>query len=78
MEVVMYLIQCDFFISKENEYALGYIDENSENKSIRFYDINNNKEIKKINNAHNIYIHSIKYYDYSLYDLILSTSLTMI
>ena len=63
-----------FFISKENEYVLGYIDVNSENKSIRFYDINNNKEIKKINNAHNQGMHSIKYYDYSLYDIILSTS----
>ena len=68
---------CDaicFFISKENEYVLGYIDANSGNKSIIFYDVNNNKEIKKINNAHNKGIHSIKYYDYSLYDLILSTS----
>ena len=27
----------NFFISKENEYVLGYIDENSENKSIIFY-----------------------------------------
>ena len=63
-----------FFISKENEYVLGYIDANSDKKSIIFYDINSNKEIKKINNAHNKGIQSIKYYDYSLYDLILSTS----
>ena len=70
----MYLIQYVFFISKENEYVLGYIDSNSENKSILFYDINNNKEIKKINKAHNQGIHSIKYYEYSLYDIILSAS----
>ena len=63
-----------FFISQENEYVLGYIDANSGNKSIIFYDVNNNKEIKKINNAHNNTIYSIKYYDYSLYDIILSTS----
>ena len=63
-----------FFISKENEYVLGYIDANSDGKSIIFYDINNDKEIKKINNAHNKCIHSIKYYNYSLYDIILSTS----
>jgi len=63
-----------FFISKENEYTIGYIDINSKNKSIIFYDINNNQEIKKINNAHNNTIQSIKYYDFSLYDIILSTS----
>ena len=68
---------CDgicFFISKNKEYVLAYIDANSENKSILFCDVNNNNEIKKINNAHNKRIHIIKYYDYSLYDLILSTS----
>ena len=68
---------CDgicFFISKNKEYVLAYIDANSENKSIIFCDVNNNNEIKKINNAHNKRIHIIKYYDYSLYDLILSTS----
>ena len=40
----------------------------------RKYFYGNNNEIKKINNAHNKKIHIIKYYDYSLYDLILSTS----
>ena len=40
-----------FFFSKKEEYVLGYIDK--EKKSIIFYDINNDKEIKKINNAHN-------------------------
>ena len=63
-----------FFISKNKEYVLAYIDANSDNKSIIFYDVNNNNEIKKISNAHNKAIHTIKHYDYSLYDLILSTS----
>jgi len=63
-----------FFVSKNKENVLAYIDANSENKSIIFYDIDNNKEIKKINNAHNEAIHIIKYYDFSLYDLILSSS----
>ena len=46
---------CDgicFFISKNEEYVLSYIDNNEDSKSIIFYDINNNKEIKKIKNAH--------------------------
>ena len=63
-----------FFISKNKEHVLAYIDSSSDNKSIIFYDINNNNEIKKLNNAHNKAIHIIKYYDYSLYDLILSSS----
>ena len=66
---------CDgicFFISKNNEYVLGYID--STYKSIIYYDINNDKEIKRINNAHENYIYSIKYYDYYLYDINLSSS----
>ena len=63
-----------FFISRENEYVLGYIDANSEYKSIIFYDVNNNKDIKKIKEAHNKRMHSIKYYYYSLYDIILSVS----
>ena len=50
-----------FFISQENEYVLGYIDAKSGNKSIIIYDVNNNKEIKKINDAHNKRMHSIKY-----------------
>ena len=48
-----------FFISKNKEYVLAYIDANSENKSIIFCDVNNNNEIKKINNAHNKKIHII-------------------
>ena len=63
-----------FFISKKNEYVLAFIDYNSNNKSIIFYDINNDKEIKKINNAHENGIHSIKYYNYNLYDIIVTTS----
>ena len=63
-----------FFISRNDEYVLGYIDNNSGGKSIIFYDVNNNKEIKKINNAHGNSIYIIKYYDYSKYDMILSTS----
>ena len=63
-----------FFISKQNEYVLSYIDKNSNNKSIIFYDINNNNEIKRFNNAHDKAIHSIRYYDYNLYDIILTTS----
>ena len=63
-----------YFISKNNENILSYIDKNSDRKSIIFYDINNNNEIKKFNNAHNQYIFTIKYYNYDLYDLILSTS----
>ena len=61
-----------YFISKNNEYVLSYPDTNS--RSIIFYDINNNNEIKKFNNAHNEDIYTIKYYNYDLYDLILSTS----
>ena len=63
-----------FFISKKNEYVLSYIDINSSNKSIIFYDINDNNEIKKFNNSHKKSIHSIRYYDYNLYDMIMSTS----
>ena len=67
---------CDgvcFFISRNDEYVLGYID--NEYKSIIFYDINNNKELKKFNSAHDGYtIYTIKYYDYSKYDMILSSS----
>ena len=68
---------CDnlcFFISKKNEYILAYIDNNSNKKSIIFYDINNEKEIKCINNAHEKEIFIIKYYDYNLYDIILTSS----
>ena len=61
-----------FFISKNNEYVLSYID--SSYKSIIFYDINNNNEIKKFNNAHDNYICTIKHYPYDKYDIILSTS----
>ena len=61
-----------FFISKNNEYVLCYAD--SSYKSLIFYDINNNNEIKKINNAHDNYIYTIKHYPYDKYDIILSTS----
>ena len=64
-----------FFISKENDYILGYIDSNSGSKSIIFYDINKENETKKINNAHKREIHIIIYYDYSLFDMILSSSM---
>lgn len=37
-----------FFISKENNYILGYIDSNSGSKSIIFYDINKKNETKKL------------------------------
>jgi len=63
-----------FFISKKDEYVLAYIDSNSNSKSIIFYDINNNNEIKKFNNAHEKSIHIIKYYEYELYDIILTSS----
>ena len=63
-----------FFKSKQNEYILSYIDSNSGNKSIIFYDINNNNETKRFNNAHEKGIHTIRYYDYNLYDMILTTS----
>jgi len=63
-----------FFISKQNEYILSYIDSNSGNKSIIFYDINNNSEAKRFNNAHEKDIHTIRYYDYNLNDFILTTS----
>ena len=63
-----------FFITKENEHILGYIDSNSGNDSIIFYDINKDNETKKINKAHKGEIHIIKYYDYSLFDMILSSS----
>ena len=68
---------CDnlcFFISKNDEYVLAFLDNNSSRKSIIFYDINNNKEIKRINNAHENQILSIKYYFYNLYDIILTSS----
>ena len=61
-----------FFISKNIEHILGYID--SSYCSIIFYDINDNKEIKKLNNAHSNYIFTIKYYPYDKYDMILSSS----
>ena len=61
-----------FFISKNDEYVLGYTD--SSYKTIIFYDINNNNEIKKLNNAHDNYICTIKHYPYDKYDIILSTS----
>ena len=62
-----------FFISKNKEYILAYTDKNT-GKSIIFYDINNDKEIKRINNAHEASIITIKYYDYYLYDIILTSS----
>ena len=61
-----------FFISKNDEYVLGYTD--SSGKTIIFYDINNNNEIKKLNNAHDNNIYTIKHYPYDKYDIILSTS----
>ena len=59
-----------FYIKKRR--ILGYIDKDK--KSIIFYDINNDKEIKKINNAHDKEIYTIKYYDNNLYDIILTSS----
>ena len=62
-----------FFISRNDEYVLGYVD--SSNTSIIFYDINNDKELKKFGNAHDGQsIYCIKYYNYSEYDMILSSS----
>ena len=61
-----------FFISKNEEYVLGYPD--SSKRSIIFYEININNEIKKINNAHEQEIYTIKHYPYDKYDIILSTS----
>ena len=61
-----------FFISKKDEYILSYTD--SSYKTIIFYDINNNNEIKKFNNAHDQGIYTIKHYPYNKYDIILSTS----
>ena len=60
-----------FFISKNNEHVLCYPD--SSYKSLIFYDINNNNEIKKINNAHDNYIYTIKHYPYDKFDIILTT-----
>ena len=68
-----YVFDCIcFFISKNNEYVLCYAD--SSYKTLIFYDINNNNEIKKINNAHNSNIYTIKHYPYDKYDIILSNS----
>ena len=68
-----YVYDCiTFFISRKEEYVLGHIDK--EKKSIIFYDINNEREIKKINNAHDKGIYTIKYYNYNLYDIILTCS----
>ena len=68
-----YCCDCiNFFVSKNDEYILGYPD--SSKKSIIFYDINNNKEIKKLNNAHEQEIYIIKHYPYDKYDIILSSS----
>ena len=61
-----------FFVSKNDEYILGYTDISK--KTIIFYDINDNKEIKKLNNAHEKDIYSIRHYPYDKYDIILSTS----
>ena len=55
-----------------NEHVLCYPD--SSYKSLIFYDINNNNEIKKINNAHDNCIYTIKHYPYDKFDIILSTS----
>ena len=66
---------CDcvcFFISKNKEYVLGYTD--GSYRTIIFYDINDNKELKKFNNAHGNNICTIKYYPYDKYDMILSSS----
>ena len=63
-----------FFISKNNEYVLSFIDSNSNNQTVIFYDINNDKEMKRINNAHEKYIYVIKYYAYHIYDVILTCS----
>ena len=62
-----------FFISKQNESVIGYIDSNY-CKSVIFFDIINDKELKRINNAHENFVHSVKYYPYHLYDIILTTS----
>ena len=66
---------CDclcFFISKNSEYVLCFAD--GSYRTLIFYDINNNNEIKKINNAHDNNIFTIKHYPYNKYDIILSTS----
>ena len=63
-----------FFISKNNEYVLGFIDSNSNNQAVIFYDINKDKEMKRINNPHNSQIYVIKYYEYNLNDVILTYS----
>jgi len=60
-----------FFISKNKEYILGYIDNNN---SIIFLDINNNEEKKRFSNAHGNYIFTIKFYPYEKYDMILSSA----
>ena len=39
--------------------------------------VNNNNEIKKLNNAHGDIINIIKYYLYDKYDIILSTYIIM-
>lgn len=61
-----------FFISRNEEYVLGFA--HSGNTSIIFYDINNDKELKKFNNAHSSTIYTIKHYNYSKYDMILSSA----
>lgn len=61
-----------FFISRNDEYVLGFA--NSGNTSIIFYDINNDKELKTFNNAHSSSIYAIKHYNYSKYDMILSSA----
>ena len=63
-----------FFISKQKKYILSYIESISNNKSIIFYDININNEIKRFNNAHEKGIHTIRYYGHNVYDIILTTS----
>ncbi len=60
-----------FFISKNKEHILGYIDTNY---SIIFLDINDNAEKKRFNNAHGNYIFTIKFYPYEQYDMILSSA----
>lgn len=61
-----------FFVSKNSEYVLAYIDTSF--KSIVFYDINNHSEIKKINNAHEVGIYTVKYYEHYVTDIILTSS----
>ena len=63
------------FKTKKNENIVAYIDNKSKDQNIIFYDIDINKEIKKIVDAHKNRIYIVKHYESFDSDIILTSSL---